>query len=214
MQYQNMNWYENHPYQAAPYGYYGGHPTNPYYMDNRQQPVKGQATWTEGGQVTKCGIPWSANKYMTAAVGGDSPYQCGQTLKIKHQTTGRGVLVTVVDQVPGYPANKINLHRRAFEALGANPSQGVINIEIVPSPELEQQKWGKYLLEVVQISHPGYNVTEYNKIDEVQLTSEQIRETYEFILQSPQERIRVHGRVIYNSKTDRIVSFDVRELNG
>ncbi|WP_099158229.1 DUF3889 domain-containing protein [Virgibacillus ndiopensis] len=214
--YSNNYYY---PYVYSPYYFQNPHATYdrnyPYYNNylDRQQPVRGQATWTEGGQVTKCGIPWSSNQYMTVAVGENSPYQCGQTLKITNLTTPtRDILVTVVDQVPSYPANKINLHRKAFEALGANTSQGVINVEISPSPELEQEKWGKYLLEVTQTAYPNYNVTEYNKIGETQLSSNQTQETYEYVLQSSQERIKVQGTVIYNPNTDRIISFDIKEV--
>ncbi|WLR47511.1 hypothetical protein LC065_18715 [Halobacillus litoralis] len=64
--------------------------------------------------MTKCGIPWSNNRYMTAAVGQNSPYQCGQTIKVKNMANQRVVLVTVVDQVPNYPDNKINLHKKSF----------------------------------------------------------------------------------------------------
>ena len=208
-----------------PYYYYRQNVNQPYYYYNRsypfysydtmrQQPVRGQATWTEGGPVTLCGIPWSDNEYMTAAVGKNSPYQCGQTIKIRNLSTpgSREVLVTVVDQVAGYPANKISLHRRAFAALGVNSDVGVIDIEIIPSPELEQEKWGKYLLGVTQTAYPGYNVTEYQTISKTEVSPEQTKETYEFILQSPQERIKVRGSVIYNPQTDRIISFDLQEV--
>ncbi|WP_188455580.1 DUF3889 domain-containing protein [Virgibacillus oceani] len=208
--------YAYNPYYAhLPYSTYDRHySTYPYYdYPVRQQSVRGQATWTEGGQVTKCGIPWSSNQNMTVAVGENSPYQCGQTLKVTNLSTpARDVLVTVVDQVPNYPENKINLHRKAFEALGANLNQGIINVEINPTPELEQEKWGKYLLEVAQTAYPGYNVSEYNKTGETQLSSNQTRETYEYILQGPQERIKIRGTVIYNPNTDRIISFDIKEI--
>ncbi|RYG71834.1 DUF3889 domain-containing protein [Lentibacillus lipolyticus] len=177
----------------------------------RQQTVSGQATWTEGGAVTKCGIPWSANQYMTAAVGPNSPYQCGQTLKIRNPATGREVLVTVVDETAGYSRNQITLHRRAFEMLGANPQQGVLNIEISPAPESEQQKWGGYLLKIAQTAYPSYQVTKYHFINEKLISSQQKQETYEYTLQSPQERITVQGTVVYNPKTDRILSFNIRE---
>ncbi|MFD2760795.1 DUF3889 domain-containing protein [Lentibacillus juripiscarius] len=183
----------------------------PYDGYLRQQTVSGQATWTEGGQVTKCGIPWSANQYMTAAVGPNSPYQCGQTLKIRNPATGREILVTIVDETAGYAQNQITLHRRAFETLGANPQQGVLNVEISPIPELEQQKWGKYLLEIIQTAYPSYQVTEYNFTDKKQTSPEQKQETYEYILQSPRERITVQGTAVYNPKNDRIISFDIRE---
>lgn len=187
------------------------YPTYPYYAD-RQQSIQGQATWTEGGQITQCGIPWSQNQYMTAAVGVNTPYQCGQTIKILYPPTQRALLVTVVDRVPGYPLNKINLHRKAFETLGANPDMGIINVEITPSPELEQEKWGKYLLEVTQTAYPSYNVTDYSFVGKTEVSPTQTKETYEFILESPQERIKVQGTVIYNPITDRIISFDVKEV--
>lgn len=181
---------------------------------NRQQPIRGQATWTVGGQVTKCGIPWSKNEYLTAAVGENSPYKCGQTLKIRNLTSPgqREIIVTVVDTVAGYPANKINLHRNAFVALGANPNIGVINIEITPSPELEEERWGKYLLEVTQMAYPGYNVTDYKFTGKTQVTPTQTRETYEFILTSQQDNIRIQGNVIYNPITNRVVSLDLKEI--
>ncbi|WP_079530032.1 DUF3889 domain-containing protein [Halobacillus hunanensis] len=203
-----VNSHGYHPYLAYPFHNYRGYV--PYYY--RQQPVRGQATWTEGGQVTQCGIPWSENHYMTAAVGENSPYQCGQTLKIRNLASQREVLVTIVDKVPGYPPNKINLHRQAFQTLGGNLDAGVINIEITPSPELEQEKWGKYLLEVTQTAYPEYNVIEYNSVGKTQLSATQIKETYEYILTSPQERIKVRGNVIYNPDTDRVISFDIKEV--
>jgi hypothetical protein len=101
---------------------------------------------------------------MTAAVGVNTPYQCGQALKITYPPTQRVLVVTVVDRVPDYPPNRINLHRKVFEALGANPDLGIINVEITPSPELEQERWGKYLLEVTQSAYPTYNVTEYRTV--------------------------------------------------
>lgn len=206
-----MNWYTNVPQYRIPYNAY----PQPYPVyPHRQQTIRGQATWTEGGPVTKCGIPWSANHYMTTAVSPESPYQCGQTLKISNPAIPqRQIIVTVVDEVRGYPPNRINLQRQAFSALGANPSQGVIDVEITPSPELEAQEWGKYLLEVVQIGYPKYNVLEYDKTGETQLAGNRVKETYEYVLESPQERLKVRGTVIYNAATDRIVSFDVQEIN-
>ncbi|MBM7571237.1 DUF3889 domain-containing protein [Aquibacillus albus] len=209
----------NHTFSQVPYypyyqqAYQFGYPTYPQNI-SRQQPVKGQATWTEGGQVTQCGIPWSANQYMTAAVGGNSPYQCGQTLKIKYPTTQREVIVTVVDRVPGFPPNKINVHRRVFGALGASLDAGVINIEITPSPELEEQQWGKYLLEVTQSAYPNYNVTDYSVVEKTQLSANQTKETYDFILKSPAETINVRGTVVYNPNTNRVVSFNLKEQNS
>lgn len=203
-----------HPYAQLPYYDFNGVPFGyPNDLD-RQQPVRGQATWTKGGKVTKCGIPWSLNRYLTAAVGANSPYKCGQTLKIRNLTTpgSREIIVTVVDQVAGFPVNRINLHRRAFEALGANPSLGVINIDIIPSPALAEEKWGKYLVEVTQSAYPGYNIIDYKSVGKTQVSAEQTRETFEFILQSPRERIRVRGNVVYNPRTNRVISFDIVEF--
>ena len=204
-------YYQNHYF---PRGYPFGQPnylyTNPY--PSRQQPVRGQATWTEGGQVTQCGIPWSDNQYMTVAVGENTPYQCGQTLKVKNLANQREVVVEVVDQVIGYPPNRINLHRRAFEALGASPGIGVLNVEITPSPELEEEQWGKYLLGVVQTAYPNYNVTDYQSAGKTSISANQVKETYNYVLQSQQEMIKVQGNVIYNPNTDRVVSFDLTEL--
>lgn len=188
--------------------------TNWYYDSLRQQAVRGQATWTEGGQITQCGIPWSHNQYMTASVGRNSPYRCGQTLKIRNLSTpgGREVIVTVVDQDAGYQPNKINLHRKAFEALGASTNLGVINIEIIPSPKLEKEKWGKYLLEVTQAAYKGYQIIDYKLITKKEVSPGQIQETYDFILHSQHENIRVRGNVTYNRNTERIISFNIKEI--
>ncbi|WP_407270913.1 DUF3889 domain-containing protein [Radiobacillus sp. PE A8.2] len=207
--------YNQYPYQ--PNHYYGSYIPSPgYYGENpntRHQPIKGQATWTEGGPVTQCGIPWSNNTYMTAAVGVNSPYPCGQSLKIRSiALPQREIIVTVVDKVAGYPPNKINLHRKAFEALGADPAVGVINVEIFPSPQLEQEKWGKYLLELTQTAYPNYEITNYNLVSKEQLSSTQTKETYDFILKNTEESIKIRGAVIYNSRTDRVISFDIKEL--
>ncbi|MBB6452681.1 rare lipoprotein A [Salirhabdus euzebyi] len=177
------------PYQAyanVPYPYY--HTNYSYYVENRQQPIRGQATWTEGGQVTQCNIPWSKNEFMTVAVGQNAPYQCGQTLRIKYPATQREVVVTIVDKVAGFPSNRVNLHRTAFLALGADAAQGVINVEIYPSPELEEEKWGKYLLEVTQTAYPNYNVTDYDFVTKTNPAPNQVKEEYDFILIQPKKK--------------------------
>ncbi|MEQ6390769.1 DUF3889 domain-containing protein [Bacillaceae bacterium S4-13-58] len=238
-----MNWespYKKHPYSHGPYdysyhhndqGYYGhyyGYQPNPYFGNHpipyhgdlpyanypwRQGPIKGQATWTEGGAVTKCGMSWSTNSAMTAAVSDQSPYRCGQTLKIKNPANQREVIVTVVDTVQNFPTNRINLHRRAFETIG-DLNAGVIDIEITPSPEVEEEKWGKYLLEVTQSAYPNFNVLDYKSIGKTSLSANQTKEVYDYTLQSPQERIKVRGTVVYNPANNRIVSFDVKELKN
>ncbi|WP_112181995.1 MULTISPECIES: DUF3889 domain-containing protein [Paraliobacillus] len=206
-QYQSLNQF----YRESPY-------LHPYPQQlnywGRQPFTRGQATWTEGGRVTQCGMPWSHNEYMTAAVGVNSPYQCGQTLKIRElfSQTLREVIVTIVDKVPGFPADKINLHRKAFEALGADPAVGVINIEFESSPEVEEAEWGKYLLEVTEVAYPNYNITEYNFVKKTNPAPNQTKEIYHYILQSPQERVKIQGTVIYNSNTNRVESFDIKEI--
>ncbi|WP_208591863.1 DUF3889 domain-containing protein [Gracilibacillus suaedae] len=195
-----------------PYYQYGYPQYQMYPYDFRQNFINGQATWTEGGNVTQCNIPWSYNQYMTVAVSTNSPYQCGQTIKVRNPQNAREVIVTVVDTVPNAPETNLNLHRRAFEALGVNPSVGVLSIQFEPSPELEQVKWGKYLLEVTQTAYPNYNVTDYNFVKKTQPSQNQVREVYDYSLQNTQERLTVRGTVVYNPTTDRVISFDIREL--
>lgn len=209
------NLYTNPPYLVYPYTQIPLYSYRAYpYASDRQQVVRGQATWTNGGPVTKCGIPWSTNEYLTVAVGENTPYKCGQIIRVKNLSIPgeREVIVTVVDRVAGYPPNRINLHRRAFEALGANPNIGVLNVEITPQPQLEQEKWGNDLLEVTLAAYPGYRVVDYRSIEKTQISPEQTKETYEFTLQSPRERIKVRGSVIYNPTTDRVISFDIKEV--
>lgn len=188
---------------------------NPYFAlnHNRQNMIRGQATWTEGGQVTQCGIPWSDNQYMTVAVAPNSGFQCGQTIKVRNPANAREILVEVVDTVPGNPANRINLHRRAFEALGARPEMGIINVEITRTPELEEERFGKYLLEITQVAYPGYNVVDYSFLGRERIDANRIRESYEFVVRSPREELTVHGTVVFNPTTNRVISFNLEELD-
>lgn len=204
--FKNMYPYAYHPYDVYP------ERQNFQYSHYRQQSVSGQATWTEGGQLTKCGIPWSDNWYMTAAVGENSPYQCGQLLRVYYPVTGRSILVEVVDEVPGFPDNEINVHRRVFETLGANPQAGVIDIQFSSVSQIEQQRWGRYLLELTQTAYPEYHVMAYNFIDKKEESASRTRETYEYILQSDHETMTVHASVVYDPGNNRIISFDFREV--
>ncbi|MDL4843256.1 DUF3889 domain-containing protein [Aquibacillus rhizosphaerae] len=199
-----------YPTGQEKYEHWNANPVPYSYL--RQQPIQGQAYWTDGGPITQCGIPWSTNQFMTAAVGATTNYQCGETLKVKNISNNREVIVTIVDKVPGFLANQINVHRKAFETLGANPSIGVINVEMTYSPELEQEKWGKYLLEITQAGYPSYNVTEYNLVNKTNVSPTQEKEVYEFILKSSQETKKVRGNVAYNPRTDRIIAFDIQEV--
>jgi hypothetical protein len=206
-------------WQATPYGrpaYYDDNRIDSFYPYDpyRQQSVRGQATWTDGGQITQCGIPWSDNQYMTVSVGTNAPYRCGQTLKIQNLSSPnqKEILVKVVDQVPGYPANKINLHRRAFLALGSDPSVGIIDIEITPLPEVEQEEWGRYLLTITQAAYPHYRVTDYQFVSKSQESPARTKQMYEFTLQSPQETMKVQENVLYDPNTNRVLSFDLNEI--
>ncbi|UTR10502.1 DUF3889 domain-containing protein [Evansella sp. LMS18] len=210
--------------EASPY-YQGQNMYSPDFHDNiyhdpamlRQQVVRGQATWTDGGQVTRCGIPWSQNNFMAAAVGSNTPYRCGERLRVRNLASpGQEITVIIVDQVINYPANRLNLHRRAFEALGGNLNQGVLNIEFTPTgeePETGQEEmWGAYLSGLVQAAYPNYRIVNYRPVDRTQQTGNRIRETYEFSLQSQEEEITVRSNVVYNPDTNRVISTDIQEV--
>ncbi|WP_067841706.1 DUF3889 domain-containing protein [Amphibacillus sediminis] len=210
--YINQNQYVNfYPYQLPSFDGYLPYQSTTW---QRQNMIRGQATWTDGGERTQCGIPWSHNQYMTVAVSTTAPYQCGQTLKVRNldDPSDREVIVTIVDRVQGYPNNKINLHRRAFQALGANLAQGVINIEFEPTPQLEEERWGKYLLELAQVAYPSYQVSDYQFVSRTQPSANQVKEEYDYVLQSMQETVRVRGTVIYNPTTERVIAFDIKEI--
>ncbi|SFD77697.1 rare lipoprotein A [Lentibacillus persicus] len=207
--------FSENPYfkNMYPFAYkpYDGVQYNTHETDLRQQSISGQATWTEGGRITKCGIPWSDNLYMTTAVGENTSYQCGETLQIIYPVTGRSILVEVVDKVPNYPENRLNVHRRVFETLGANPQQGVIDIQIRPVSSLEQQQWGSYLQRIVQNAYGSYQITGQSFIGKTEDDGRMI-ETYEYQLQSAQESIVVRARAIYNPHNNRILSIDITEV--
>ncbi|WP_236939183.1 DUF3889 domain-containing protein [Evansella clarkii] len=192
---------------------------NSYHDPNlfRQQVVRGQATWTDGGQVTRCGIPWSQNNFMTAAVGSNTPYRCGERLRVRNLASpDQEITVIIVDQVINFPGNRLNLHRRAFEALGGSLNQGVLNIEFTPTGEEaetgQEEMWGAYLLGVVQAAYPNYRVVNYRPVDKTQQSGNRIRETYEFNLQSQEEQITVRSNVVYNPDTNRVISTDIQEV--
>jgi len=216
---QYGNPYVYSPYPVAfvpqPYNpYQRGYPPHPYY-DYRQQPVQGQASWTEGGAVTKCDSPWSLNQYMTVAVSENSPYKCGQKLKVKNLSSNaqKEITVTVVDQVKDYPPNKINLHRKAFEAVGANLDAGVINVQITPMSNNDQSsEWGKYLMNVTQTAYPNYQISDYKSVSKSEVSANQTKEVYEYVLKSQQETLTVQASVTYNPNTGRVVSFDLKEV--
>lgn len=245
-----FNPYYQHPYpntmmhHPVQYGYSPAYPAYPMmppvpFLENvfpgmpysyrgeegmwRQQTIKGQALWTDGGQVTRCGLPWSMDNFMTAAVSVNGPFSCGDRLLVRNVTSpdGKEATVTVVDQVAGYPDNKINLHRRAFEAIGANINEGVVEVEIIPeqptspvqpgAPTMPGQSMGNFLMGMAQTAFPGYSITNYTAKERTELSDNQIKETFEFTLQSPQETLKVEGTVTYNPVTNKIISFDFKE---
>ncbi|WBX81581.1 DUF3889 domain-containing protein [Virgibacillus salarius] len=89
---------------------------------------------------------------------------------------------------------------------------GVIHIDIIPSPELDEEKWGKYLLEITQTAYPNYQITEYSKVRKTKVSATRTEEVYEYVLQAPQDKITVRGTVVYNPKTDKVISFDIKEI--
>ncbi|SDH27568.1 rare lipoprotein A [Alteribacillus persepolensis] len=215
--YRAMYPYAVHPYplQYAPrmmpvYSY-----ADPFMR--QQQAVLGQATWTEGGEVTKCGLSWSDNNSMTAAVGEQSPYQCGEYLHVRNLSMpDHEITVVIVDQTSGYPANKLNLHRKAFEALGAHVDVGVINIAITPVSSGDNgtngSRWGEHLAAIAQTAYPNLYVGGYAPVEQIDISAERTKETFEITLHSPQETKKVRGNVIYESDNQRMVSFDIEEM--
>jgi len=214
----HVNQHATYPYRGHPYvlqhDYNSFYPADPGETMERQQSFRGQATWTEGGPVTECGIPWSNNNYMTAAVGADSPYQCGQTLRIKNLSSPdhKEITVKVVDEVANYPSNWINLHRLAFIALGSSPQVGVINVEVTPASGPEKNKWSDYLSNVIQTAFPGYNITEYHATGKTEISATEMEEAFTFTLQSSQETREIEGMVHYNPNTDRVFSVQLKEV--
>jgi hypothetical protein len=63
-----------------------------------------------------------------------------------------------------------------------------------------------------QTAYPGNNVKEYKFVGETKVNVEQTKETYDFILQSQEEEVKIRANIIYNPNTDRIVSFDLKEM--
>lgn len=185
----------------------------PHYEGNRQQPLIGQATWTDGGPITQCGIPWSHNQFMTVAVGQNTPYYCGQELTIRNRTAPfREITVTVVDKVPNYPPNRVNLHRRAFTALGANPSLGVLEVDIIPSEERDTELWGRYLQNVTQTAYPDHQLVANRALAKYVINPNHTTEIYDYTLQAPEELITVRGQITYNPTTNRPVSINLWRL--
>lgn len=185
-----------------------------YNRHDTRQPVRGQVTWTDGGEVTKCNIHWSENNYMTAAVGENSPYHCGEYIRLRNigSPYGREIVVMVVDEVADYPPNKINLHRRAFEALGVNPNVGVINVEIIPISETETQSWSAHLLHVVRTAFPDYQPVDYQLISKTKVSDNAEKETYKYRFQHGQQSIEITGEIIYDPNTNRIRSIQMKEV--
>src|SRR5699024_11255402 len=118
-------------------------------------------------------------------VGDTAPYKCGETLRIRNLSMPGGCesVVKVVDQVEGYPENKVNLHRRAFEALGAPLDLGVIDVEIVPPNMSDQDRWEDLLLTTAQPMYPNYRVFDYRSIGNQHFFTPDVEDTYEFILE-------------------------------
>lgn len=218
--FSNYNTYGYRPLSTMynygqPYSLNRSYPPYPNTME-RLKAVKGHATWSEGGKITKCKIPWSHNDFMTTAVGSNSPYKCGEVLLVKNLANNKEIRVTVVDEIRGYPTNRISVHRRAFEALGAKLDEGIINIEITPAPtakaEAERGDWGNYLLNVARAAFPQYNFTGYQTIDQIPLQSSQVQHTYDYFLESPEGTNTIRGNVIVNTSSNQVISIDLKDF--
>ncbi|MFA9455676.1 RlpA-like double-psi beta-barrel domain-containing protein [Halalkalibacter sp. AB-rgal2] len=179
----------------------------------REQTISGDATWTNGGPTTQCGLPWTMNQSMTAAVSEQSTYRCGDTLRVRNRNNQRELTVIIVDTVPNFPSNRINLHRQAFEALGAQLDEGLIPVDITSITPIEEDPWSPYLQRIVQSAFPNYQIINEELMEEEAIDTSHVRRTYELMLQSPQESIRVQAKVNYNPTTNRVISFDLQELN-
>lgn len=178
----------------------------------RQQSVSGQATWTNGGNVTQCNIPWSSEQYMTTAVSSNSPYQCGQKIRVINPETSREITVTVVDTVPNAPATSLNLHRQAFAALGADPSVGIIPIQFQLITDQQSGDWDDFLLRIMQAAYPGYQVVNYSLNEKTAIADNQVKEVYDFTLRGAQGSLSIRGTVIYNPSANRVISFHAEEI--
>lgn len=202
-----MNYPLHHFQQHTP------HHTHPYNMF-RQPSIKGQATWTEGGQVTKCNIPWSENDYMTAAVGENSPFQCGETIKIRNLQApfGREIYVKIVDEVEGYPEDKINLHRNAFEALGINPNIGIVQVEMIPISQEEERNWEQYILQIVQTTFPNSTIINYDLVRKNSPNTSQTMSTYLVTLNNMQNAFQIEANITYETPSNRVMSVQLRRI--
>lgn len=208
--YYPFPYYEMSPYYGYPY-------QDPSFQQQfyERQPMRGIATWTNGGNVTKCGMPWSTNNFMTVAVSPNSPYSCGEKLRIRNLSTPsqRTITVTVVDEIASYGPHQISLHRRAFEALGAHPSIGILHVEIEPNNSVEYEKWGKLLLSVVKASYPSADVTDYEFVDATDLQDGRRQELFDFIVEQDNTRKRVRAMIIFHPATDQISTIHLQETN-
>lgn len=186
------------------------HPYNRF----RQPTIRGQATWTEGGQVTKCNIPWSENEYMTAAVGESSPFQCGETIKIRNLQApfGREIYVKIVDEVEGYPEEKINLHRKAFEALGINPNVGIVQVEMTPISQDEERNWEQYILQIAQSTFPNSTITNLDFVRKSSPNTSQTMSTYLVTLDNMQRLFQVEASVTYETPSNRVMSVQLKRI--
>lgn len=201
-----------HPYGGNPYywePYHAGINQAQPYPEVRQGAERGQATWTEGGQYTKCGIPWSHNEFMTVAVGENSPYRCGKIMKVSSPETGREIYVTVVDEVQGYPANRINLHRRAFEALGVNLDAGVLEVQVAPASSGDPGNMARKLEEVVRLAFPNASIRSYQPIDRRTTEAGNAQERSDFIIEVNGQRKTVRGEIIYHPGTEEMISMNL-----
>ncbi|MDQ0159353.1 RlpA-like double-psi beta-barrel domain-containing protein [Alkalibacillus salilacus] len=175
--------------------------------------ISGDTTWTEGGSVTKCNLAWSDMNHMTTAVSADSPYTCGQLLNVKFEDTGKEVTVKVVDTVAGYPPNRLNLHRKAFEALGANLDWGIIPIRISVVPTDGNGQLRDVLWNVLGQTYPGATIKNSQWQGEENVSGGYRKESYLFTLGTSEGDITVRGDVVFHPNTKRIRSINLTETS-
>ncbi|NIK12085.1 RlpA-like double-psi beta-barrel domain-containing protein [Alkalibacillus almallahensis] len=175
--------------------------------------ISGDATWTEGGPVTKCNLAWSDMNHMTTAVSTDSPYTCGQLLNVRFEDTGKEVTVKVVDTVAGYPQNRLNLHRQVFEALGANLDWGIIPIRIAVVPTDGNGQLRDVLWNVLGQTYPGATIKNSQWQEEENVSGGYLKESYLFTLGTSEGDMTVRGDVVFHPNTKRIRSINLTETS-
>ncbi|MET3684327.1 rare lipoprotein A [Alkalibacillus flavidus] len=202
-----MNDYEQLYYLSPTYVY------APFRVEHEDGSVAGDATWTEGGEVTKCNLSWSDMNNMTTAVSPNSPYQCGDLLKVTYLETGQSITVKVVDSVSGYPKNRLNLHRQAFQALGANLDLGVIPVVISRVSASNGSRYEQMLMNMMQAAFPNARMKQSRQTNKEQMSGGRMKETYEMVLETEVSDVTMQGDVVYHPTSQQVQSIHFKRLS-